>query len=196
MRSRPVKKKLHSLLLTLLILFMAACTGKSRTIGTFIEDQAITLNAKRVINTNKETYQGSAVKVLSYNEVLLLTGTASTETARLKILKDTILIPKIRQIHNEITVSRKPSFFSALGDKYLAIKVRIRLLADASIKSSEIKIVCSGGTVYLMGIVNDTEKELVSSMVRKTTGVNRVITMFEIKSVDAQEDKPTSQSLD
>ena len=116
MRSGIVKKKLHSLLLTLLVLVIAACAGKSRTIGTFIEDKAITLKAKRVINTNKKTYQGSAIKVLSYNEVLLLTGTASTENARLKILKDTMLIPKIRQIHNEITVSRKPSFFSALGD--------------------------------------------------------------------------------
>ena len=103
MKNWTVKKKLHSLLLTLLVIFIAACAGRSRTIGTFIEDQAITLKAKRVINTNKETYQGSAVKVLSYNEVLLLTGTASTEIARLKILKDTILIPKIRQIHNEIT---------------------------------------------------------------------------------------------
>jgi len=185
MKNWKVKKKLHSLLLTLFVLFIAACAGKSRTIGTFIEDQAITLKAKRVINTNKETYQGSAVKVLSYNEVLLLTGTASTETARLKILKDTILIPKIRQIHNEITVSRKPSFFSVLSDKYLAAKVRIRLLAEAGIKSSKIKIVCSGGTVYLMGIVNDREKELVSSVVRKTSGVKRVITVFESKSVDA-----------
>ena len=185
MRSRLVKKKLHSLLLALLVLFMAACTGKSRTIGTFIEDKAITLKAKRIISTNKEAYHDSAVKVLSYNEVLLLTGTASTEAARLKILKDTILIPKIRQIHNEITVSRRPSFFSALSDKYLAVKVRIRLLAEAGIKSSEIKVVCSGGTVYLMGIVNATEKELVSSVVRKTSGVKRVIAVFESKSVDA-----------
>ena len=184
-KSRIVKKTLHSLLLTLLILAIAGCAGKSRTIGTFIEDQAITLKAKHIIKTNKETYQGSAVKVLSYNEVLLLTGTASTETARLKILKDTILIPKIRQIHNEITVSRKPSFLSSLSDKYLAAKVRIRLLADAGIKSSEIKIVCSKGTVYLMGIVNDTEQKLVSSVVRKTSGVKRVVTVFESKSVDA-----------
>ena len=76
-------------------------------------------------------------------------------------------------------------FFSVLSDKYLAAKVRIRLLAEAGIKSSKIKIVCSGGTVYLMGIVNDREKELVSSVVRKTSGVKRVITVFESKSVDA-----------
>ena len=185
MRSWTAKKKLHSLLFTLLVFFITGCAGKSRTIGTFIEDQAITLKAKRIINTNKKTYEGSAIKVLSYNEVLLLTGTASTENARLKIIKDTISIPKIRQIQNEITVSGKPSLFSALSDKYLAVKVRIRLLTGAGIKSSEIKIVCSGGTVYLMGMLNATEKELVSSVVRKTSGVKLVITVFESKSVDA-----------
>ena len=36
-----------------------------------------------------------------------------------------------------------------------------------------------------MGIVNDTEQKLVSSVVRKTSGVKRVVTVFESKSVDA-----------
>jgi osmotically-inducible protein OsmY len=36
-----------------------------------------------------------------------------------------------------------------------------------------------------MGMLNATEKELVSSVVRKTSGVKLVITVFESKSVDA-----------
>ena len=186
MRSRTTNRKAQSLLLVVVILVTSACVGKNRTIGTFIEDQAITLKVRRVINADKKINQESAVNALSYNEVLLLTGTVSTEATRLSIIQKASSIPKIRQIHDEITVSKKPSLISTLKDTYLTAKVRTRLITKKNVQSSTIKIACNGGTVYLMGLVDDAEKKLVTDVVRKTSGVKHVVTIFEKKNFNSE----------
>jgi osmotically-inducible protein OsmY len=186
MRSRATNRKIQPLLLVAVILVTSACAGKNRTIGTFIEDQAITLKMRRLINADKRINQESAVNVLSYNEVLLLTGTASTEATRLSIIQGASSIPKIRQIHDEITVSKKPSLISTLKDTYLTAKVRMRLITKKNVQSSAIKIACNGGIVYLIGLVDDTQKKLVTDVVRKTSGVKRVVTIFEKKNFNSE----------
>jgi osmotically-inducible protein OsmY len=178
--SKVANQTVWSLLLIVVVtLTMSSCAVKNRTIGTFIEDQAITLKAKRVINADKRISKESSLSALSYNEVLLLTGTTSTEAARLDIIRKTSQIPKIRQIHDEISVSKKPNFIATLKNKYLAAKIRAQLITNKHVKSSSIKMVCKDGRVYLMGLVSESEEEFVSTLVRKTIGVKSVVTLFE-----------------
>ena len=76
---------------------------------------------------------------------------------------------------------------SRSNDKYLTTKVRTRILATAifkkekNVKSNRIKVVTDNSTVFLLGIVDSGQAEIATNIARETSGVQKVVTLWEIK---------------
>ena len=76
---------------------------------------------------------------------------------------------------------------SRSNDKYLTTKVRTRILTTAifkkekNVKSNRIKVVTDNSTVFLLGIVNRGQAEIATKIARETSGVQKVVTLWEIK---------------
>ncbi|NIP73384.1 MAG: BON domain-containing protein [Gammaproteobacteria bacterium] len=152
-----------------------------RTAGSFVEDQNIELKASSELASDKELEQQTHVKVISYNQVVLLTGQAPSQELRSRAESLVRTVPKVRRVHNEIQIASPSALSARSSDTWITSKVKVRLfrIEMKNFDPTRVKVTTSNGTVYLMGLVTRAEADAVVDVVRKIEGVQRVVKIFE-----------------
>lgn len=154
-----------------------------RTTGTIIEDQSIEIKALKTLYGIDEIRINTHVNATSYNNILLLTGEAPTESLRNDISNRLRQIPKVRKIHNEILIAAPSSLVSRSSDSLITSKAKVALFKLNSIKDfdpTRVKVVSENGVVYLLGLLRQSEVAPVVDTVRRVGGVQRVVKLFEV----------------
>lgn len=151
----------------------------NRTVGAYIDDEVIETLALVNLNKGSEDMKASNISVTSYNGLVLLTGQAPSETARLEAEQIVSQIRKVRKIHNEIKISGISSTIARSNDLWLTTKVKAQLLTNESIDGSRIKVVTDSSVVYLMGLVSAQEADAAINIVRNIAGVEKIVKVFE-----------------
>jgi osmotically-inducible protein OsmY len=148
-----------------------------RTTGTQIEDQGIESRAATRIG---ERFKESAhVNVTVFNRAVLLTGEAWDEATREEVGKIAASVPNVRNVTNEVQVSGLSSATSRANDTTLTAKVRGRFLNVKEFSPLHIKVVTESGVVYLLGLVTEAEGEAATELARTTSGVRKVVKVFD-----------------
>jgi osmotically-inducible protein OsmY len=148
-----------------------------RTSGTMIEDMGI---ESRVTTRIGERFKESAhVNVTVFNRAVLLTGEAWDEATRAEVGKIAASAANVRTVTNEVQVSGLSSATSRANDTTLTAKVRGRLLNAKEFSPLHIKVVTESGVVYLLGLVTETEGEAATELARTTSGVRKVVKVFD-----------------
>lgn len=148
-----------------------------RTSGMFIEDESIELKSSRRIY--QQFGNSVHINITSFNRIVLLTGEASTATAKADIEKLIMGVDNVRRIHNEIAVAGNSSLASRSNDTYITSKVKARFLAERKFQINHVKIVTENGIVYLLGMVTHQEAENAANIASSTAGVRKVVKVFE-----------------
>lgn len=151
-----------------------------RTAGAVVEDQSIETRIKVNLKALAPEFRQAHFDVISHNGIVLLVGQVPSEELKnraTQIAADTST--KIKRIHNELEVAGKTSFLARSGDNWIATKVRAQIMADQSVPSSQVRVVAENGSVYLMGMVNQTEGDNAAALARNISGVTRVVKVFE-----------------
>ncbi|MHB1085720.1 MAG: BON domain-containing protein [Thiobacillus sp.] len=149
-----------------------------RTAGVYIGDQEIEL---RAMSRLSEAFpqKTDRISATSYNRQVLLTGQVPDETIRSHASDVVKAIPDVRTVFNELTVSGMTSLTSEANDVAITSKVKARMLRDERVPGTKIKVVTEAGVVYLMGLVTQAEANLAIDIARTTSGVTKVVTLFE-----------------
>ena len=148
-----------------------------RTTGTQIEDQGIESRAATRIG---ERFKESAhVNVTVFNRAVLLTGEAWDEPTREEVGKIAAAVPNVRTVTNEVQVSGLSSATSRANDTTLTAKVRGRFLNVKEFSPLHVKVVTESGVVYLLGLVTEAEGEAATELARTTSGVRKVVKVFD-----------------
>ena len=151
--------------------------GEDRRTGSVLaDDQAIEL---RIGNRLSEKHPDAHVNATSYNRLVLLTGEAPTEEAKTDIDKIAREAGKVRGTFNEIQVKPVTALSSRTNDSYITSKVKARFVDTGKFNPVHVKVVTEDGTVYLMGIVKKQEGDAATEVARTTSGVKRVVRVFE-----------------
>ena len=108
-----------------------------------------------------------------------MTGEAPTADLRERATDIVRNLDKVRTVHNEVVIAAPSSLMARSSDTLLTGKVKARLLGTRGFDSTRVKVVSSGGVVYLMGLVTRDEDEIATEMTRTTDGVQRVVKIFE-----------------
>ncbi|MBC7781197.1 MAG: BON domain-containing protein [Proteobacteria bacterium] len=154
-----------------------------RTTGTVLDDQNIELRLGNQLNT--EFGKVANVNVTVYNRVVLVTGEASTATVRSDIEKLARATPNARHVQNELQIAVPSSLTSRSNDTFITGRVKARLVdnqargSNPRVQANHVKVVTEGGVVYLMGIVSAAEADQATEIARTTSGVTRVVRIFE-----------------
>lgn len=147
-----------------------------RTSGAYVDDQAIELKASHQI---ADKLPSAHVNVSSYNRVVLLTGEVPNEEAK----NDAVLIarsqPNVRNVYDYTVIGLVSSMSERSNDVYVSTKVRARLLDGNGFPPGQVKVVTEQGVVYLMGLLTKEEGEAAAAVVSQTSGVQKVVTLFE-----------------
>ena len=148
-----------------------------RTSGAQIDDKGIERKAGRQI---EEKYGDLVhVDVTSYNRFVVVAGEVPNQQVKDDIGAMVLGVENVRNVQNELTVGPLTSSASKANDAYLTTLVKANLLNK--INPNYIKVMTENGVVYLMGLVTHKEGALAAEAASKTSGVEKVVTMFEYR---------------
>jgi osmotically-inducible protein OsmY len=148
-----------------------------RSVGAQADDEAIEL---KIANTVGARYGESVhVNATSYNGVVLLTGEVPDQAAYASIGNIAATTERVRSIHNDLAIGPLTPLSARTNDTFITSKVKARFVEANKFAASHVKVVTERGVVYLMGIVRHQEGNAAAQIASTTSGVARVITLFD-----------------
>jgi len=159
----------------------ASIAADRRTTGTIVDDQTIELKATYALTQHKDLWKASHINVICYNNVLLLVGQTPLEAYKQEAEEAVSEIPKIRQVHNELRIAEPASLGTRSQDSWITTQIKTKLIGNKDINAGRIKVITEEGVVYLMGITTPEEEMIATNIARETSGVERVVQIFESK---------------
>lgn len=139
---------------------------------------------------NYRTVLDDRVKVKSNDGVVTLTGTVMDNDEKM-LAEDTVgNLPGVTRVKNEIKVK---SDHPERSDKWIALKIRSRLLTKADVSATATKVSAVNGVVTLTGTAdNAAQKELTEIYAKEIDGVKMV--RNEIVVQDMNRDRNTGDT--
>ena len=155
----------------------AVMSDDRRTSGMFVEDEIIELKSGRRI---KEQLRDTVhINVTSYNRNVLLTGEAPQADVKQRIETLVMSVDNVRNIVNDIKISGNTTLASRSKDSLITSNVKARFLHAGDFRFNHIKVITENGIVYLLGMVKRNEAESAANIASTTSGVLKVIKVFE-----------------
>jgi osmotically-inducible protein OsmY len=151
-----------------------------RTAGAVIEDQSI--ETKIIVNLKsiEPAFRQTNVDIISHNGVVLLIGQVPSEELKSRATQiASEASTKIKRIRNELEVSGSSSFLARSNDTWIATKVRTLMLTNSDVPSDQVRVITENGTVYLMGMIDQSQGDHAANLARNVSGVIRVVKEFE-----------------
>lgn len=154
----------------------AVMANDRRTTGTYIEDEGIEW---KVIGKLRDRFPKANVNAVSFNRRALLTGQAPDEEAKKQIEEAVRSIENVKEVVNELQVAGASSLASRGNDALITSNVKARMVNNGKFSVGHVKVVTEASVVYLMGLVSVQEGDAAVEITRTTSGVNRVVKVFE-----------------
>lgn len=151
-----------------------------RTAGSILEDNTIGLKADNQIGS--ALGPDANVRAVSYNQQVLLVGQVPNEADKQRAEEIVRGIPNVKAVLNQIDVGPVSDLNRSATDTLITAKVRAGLIDAHDIFGNAFKVTTSNSVVYLMGIVTQREADRAVQIARDTSGVSKVVTMFNIIS--------------
>ena len=156
---------------------VVAVAEDRRSPGTFIDDEGMESQALLRV---KSRFGGQVhVNITSYNRQLLVSGEAVTDAVKRGVEEEIATVRGVKRIFNEMTVGPLAGVLSVSNDTRLTTVVKARFLDAGHFQSNHVKVVTEAGTVFLLGIVKKSEADAASQLASTTSGVSRVVRLFE-----------------
>ncbi len=153
-----------------------------RTPGAQLEDESLELKGMLALRENLG--DRIHVNVTSYNRRVLLTGEVPNAQDRQLVEKVISGLSNVLAITNELAVMGNSSITTRSKDTYLTGRVKASLIDAKDLFATAFKVTTERGTVYLMGRVTQREADRATEIARLTSGVTKVVRVFEYISED------------
>lgn len=148
-----------------------------RSTGAQVDDQSIEFKVTSAVGSRYgETVHLNAT---SYNGIVLLTGEAPTISVADDITQIAKKTDRVRSVQSEMVIGPVSDLGARSNDTVITSKVKARLVEVDKVPANVVKVVTERGVVYLMGIVSRQEGEDAARIAATTSGVTRVVKVFE-----------------
>lgn len=154
-----------------------AMVSDRRTSGTYVEDESIEWKAVKRI----EERLGDKVHInaTAFNRKLLLTGEAFNEASRDEAGRVAAAVENVKEVVNELRIAPTSTLSARSNDTYISSKVKTRFVDQKDFRVQQVKVITEAGTVFLMGLVTEKEGQAATEITRTTSGVQKVVRVFE-----------------
>jgi len=153
-----------------------------RTTGAQLEDETIELRAASRIRDNLG--ERVHVNVNSYNRRVLLTGEVPNVQDKLLVEQVVSRVDNVQSVVNELAELGNATLTQRSSDALVTGRVKAGLVDAKELYANAFKVVTERGTTYLMGRVTQREADRATEIARSTSGVQKVVRVFEIISED------------
>ena len=147
-----------------------------RSTGVYVEDENIEWKVRgRLI----DQFGGTHVNVTSFNLAVLVTGEVPTEKLKAEVGEAMRSISSVKNVVNELVVGGNTALTARANDGLITTNVKTRFINNGKFSINHVKVVTESGTAFLMGIVTSDEADAATELARTTSGVSRVVRVFE-----------------
>jgi osmotically-inducible protein OsmY len=151
-----------------------------RSVGAQADDEAIELKLATSIG-NRYGERVHAITT-SYNAIVLLSGEVPDQETLASIGNMAKNTERVRAVHNELAIGSNTTLAQRSNDTFITSKVKTRFVEANKFSATHVKVVTERGIVYLMGIVRRDEGDTAAQIASTTSGVVRVVKLFEYTS--------------
>jgi osmotically-inducible protein OsmY len=153
-----------------------------RTSGAQLEDEGIELRASSRLS--EALGDRAHVNVTSFNRRVLISGEVPTDADKLLVEQTVSRVENVRTVVNELSVLGNSSLGQRSNDALITGKIKAGLVDSKDLFANAFKVTTERGTAYLMGRVTQREADRATEVARTTSGVQKVVKVFEIISED------------
>ena len=154
-----------------------ALTEDRRSSGAFVDDENIENRA--LLKVKSRFGDQVHVNITSYNRHVLLSGEASSDAVKRGVEDEVSTVPGIKRVFNEMAVGPQAGVIAVSNDTRLTTIVKTRFLEANRFQANHVKVVTEANVVFLMGIVKRAEADAATQLASTTSGVSRVVRLFE-----------------
>jgi osmotically-inducible protein OsmY len=158
----------------------ATVMADRRSPGGQAIDKGIALEANNALD--KKFGDKSHINVTSFNQKVLLTGEAKDADIKGEAGAYVKAMKNARTVYNELIIGPNSSYTARANDSYLESKIKTQMIFTEKLPSNSMTIVAEGSSVYLMGILTQSEADLAKKIASNTNGVKDVYAYFDIIS--------------
>lgn len=162
----------------------ATVMADRRTPAVQAIDKGIELEAENALA--KRFGDNAHINVTSLNQKVLITGEVKDADIKAEAGAYVKAMKNARSVFNELVIGPNSSYTSRANDSYLESKIKTQMIFTDQLPSNSMAIVAEGSSVYLMGILTQSEADLAKKVASNTNGVKDVYVYFDIIS---QEEK-------
>lgn len=153
-----------------------------RTSGTQLEDEGIEMRAANRIRDNLG--ERGHVNVNSYNRRVLITGEVPNVQDKQLVEQVVSRVDNVQSVVNDLAELGNATLTQRTSDVLVTAKVKAGMVDAKDIYANAFKVVTDRGITYLMGRVTQREADRATQIARSTSGVQKVVRVFEIISED------------
>ncbi|NQZ11077.1 MAG: BON domain-containing protein [Algicola sp.] len=148
--------------------------------GAQIDDSAIELKVSSALNKAEGVSDHARIEFKSVNGNLLVVGQAPNEYLRDLAIKALNQVKGVKKVHNQVKIGNTINMATQTIDMWITSKVKLMLLTEENVNSTNIQVLTENAEVYLMGLVTEEEANKAVEVARNISGVAKVIKVFEI----------------
>lgn len=160
----------------------ALVASDRRTSGTQLEDEGIELRSASRIRDNLG--DRVHVNVTSYNRRVLLTGEVPNAQDLQLVEQIVAKVDNVRTVVNELAILGKSTLSQRSSDLLVSSRIKAGFVDAKDLFANAFNVEVERGIAYLMGRVTQREADHATEIARTTTGVLKVVRVFEIISED------------
>ena len=158
----------------------ATVLADRRSPGVQAIDKGIELQASG--SFDKTFGDNAHINVTSFNQKVLLTGEVKDASIKAEAEKYAKGMKNVRSVFNELIIGPNSTYTMRAEDAYLESKIKTQMIFTQQLPSNSMTIVAEGSSVYLMGILTQSEADLAKKIASNTNGVKDVYAYFDIIS--------------
>ena len=159
----------------------------SRTPGTYIDDFVLDIAVvERTIRKSDKRFKGSHIAVEVFDGDILLVGQVPSENLKEKATIETRKLKHANhsKVYNYLQVAPPTTLLARTNDAYITTKIKAKLIASGLTAKNDtpnrkIKVLTEDGTVYLMGVINESNSDSITSLVKSVYGVRQIVNLFK-----------------
>ena len=158
----------------------ATVLADRRSPGVQAIDKGIQLEANNALD--KKFGDRAHINVTSFNQKVLLTGEVKDADIKGEAGAYVKAMKNARSVFNELIIGPNSSYTARANDSYIESKIKTQMIFTEKLPSNSMAIVAEGSSVYLMGILTQSEADLAKKIASNTNGVKDVYVYFDIIS--------------
>lgn len=150
-----------------------------RTIGTQVDDETLEEKVLSAIKKDEQIKAEARVSVVSYSGRILLIGQVPNESLKEIATNLAKGVENVNDVYNEIRVGQPISVGQISKDSWITTQVKSKMLVNASVKTSDVKVITENSEVFLMGNLTHEQADAAADVARNVSGVSKVIKVFK-----------------